>query len=166
IAGSHITALHILERTPSGRVARVEIRGASTRVMTGEQFRMALSRVMGTNRLRSNDFNVSDAGDRFIFHGFGAGHGAGLCQAGAEEMSAEGKSYREILAFYYPGAPVGLTAQGLAWMRLGGQGLDLVTTRPDADREIIPRAERSLRAAEMLAGWNLSVRPELRVYPS
>ena len=166
IAGSHITALHILERTPSGRVARIEIRGASTRVMTGEQFRMALSRVMGTNRLRSNDFNVSDAGDRFIFHGFGAGHGAGLCQAGAEEMGAEGKSYREILAFYYPGTLVGLTAQGLAWARLGGEGLDLVTTRPDVDRELVPRAERSLRAAESLAGWKLSARPEVRVYPS
>jgi len=164
--GNHISSLRILERTPSGRVARIEIRGASSRVMTGEQFRTALGRVPEIERLQSNTFDVSDAGERFLFHGYGAGHGAGLCQAGAEEMGAEGKSYREILAFYYPGTTVGLTAQGLAWVRLGGEGLDLFTTRPDADAPLVPRAERLLHAAETVAGWKLDARPELRVYPS
>ena len=165
-AGSRITSLRILERTPSGRVARIEIRGASAQVMSGEQFRTALGRVPGIERLRSNTFEVSDAGERFVFHGYGAGHGAGMCQAGAEEMGSEEKSYREILAFYYPGTTLGLTAQGLAWVRLGGEGLDLVTTRPDADGALLPRAERLLHAAETVAGWNLAARPELRVYPS
>jgi len=165
-AGNHISSLRILERTPSGRVARIEIRGASSRVMTGEQFRTALGRVPEIERLQSNTFDVSDAGERFILHGYGAGHGAGLCQAGAEEMGAEEKSYREILAFYYPGTTVGLTAQGLAWVRLGGEGLDLFTTRPDADAPLVPRAERLLHAAETVTGWKLDARPELRVYPS
>jgi len=165
-AGNRISSLRILGRTPSGRVARIEIDGASSQVMSGEQFRTALGRVPGIERLRSNAFEVSDAGERLIFHGNGAGHGAGLCQAGAEEMGAEGKSYREILAFYYPGTTVGLTAQGLAWVRLGGEGLDLLTTRPDADGALLPRAERLLHAAEAVAGWSLAARPELRVYPS
>ena len=31
------------------------------------------------------------------------GHGSGMSQVGAENMAIAGKSYREILAFYYPG---------------------------------------------------------------
>ena len=165
-AGNAVDSLRILERTPSGRVARIEIGGANPRIMTGEQFRTAVGRVMGAGGLRSDVFDVSDEGDRFRFHGLGAGHGAGLCQAGAEEMGAQGKTYREILAFYYPGTAVGLTAQGLDWVRLGGERLDLMTTRPDADRALVARADRLLRAAETIAGLTLAVRPELRVYPS
>ncbi|HMD30400.1 MAG TPA: SpoIID/LytB domain-containing protein, partial [Candidatus Acidoferrales bacterium] len=165
-AAASIVSLRIVERTPSGRVARIEIRGATTQVITGERFRTALARVLGAAGLRSNAFDVSDAGDRFIFHGYGAGHGAGLCQAGAEEMGAEGKTYREILAFYYPGTVPGLTAQGLEWVRLGGEGFDMLTTRPDADRALVARAERALRDAESRTGWQPAVRPELRVYPT
>ncbi|MDO4572996.1 MAG: SH3 domain-containing protein, partial [Clostridia bacterium] len=35
------------------------------------------------------------------------GHGVGMSQRGAQQMAAEGRSYREILAFYYPGATLG-----------------------------------------------------------
>jgi len=165
-AGDRVTSLHILERTPSGRVARIEVRGATAQVMTGERFRTTLGRLLGTNGLRSDAFEVSDSGDRFRFHGYGAGHGAGLCQAGAEEMAAQGKTYREILAFYYPGTSPGLTAQGLDWVRVGGERLDMVSTRPEADRAFLPRVERALREAESLTGWALASRPELRVYPT
>ena len=34
------------------------------------------------------------------------GHGVGMSQRGAKAMAAAGKSYREILAFYYPGTEV------------------------------------------------------------
>ncbi len=165
-AADTVSALRVLERTPSGRVARIEIGGEKPRVITGEQFRTAVGRVLGSGGLRSNAFDVREAGGRFIFHGYGAGHGAGLCQAGADEMGAEGKTYREILAFYYPGTAVGLTAQGLAWVRLGGERLGLITTQPDADRALVPRAERLLRDAEALTGWQLASPAELRVYPS
>jgi stage II sporulation protein D (peptidoglycan lytic transglycosylase) len=165
-SGDAVSALRILQRTPSGRVARIEIRSSKTRLLTGEQFRTALAGVMGSGGLRSNAFDVQEAGGRFLFHGYGAGHGAGLCQAGADEMGAEGKTYRQILAFYYPGTAIGLTAQGLVWARLGGERVDLVTTRPDADHRLVPLADSLLRAAESLAGWQLASRPEVRVYPT
>jgi stage II sporulation protein D len=38
-----------------------------------------------------------------VFDGRGRGHGVGLCQEGAAEMATEGKSAREVLAFYFPG---------------------------------------------------------------
>jgi SpoIID/LytB domain protein len=41
--------------------------------------------------------------DKVILHGHGWGHGVGLCQIGAAVMAASGKTYREILSFYYPG---------------------------------------------------------------
>lgn len=34
------------------------------------------------------------------------GHGVGMSQRGAKAMAAAGKSYREILAFYYPGTQI------------------------------------------------------------
>jgi len=164
--GASVTSLRILARTPSGRVAQIEIGGAGVQVMTGENFRTAVARALGSGGLRSNAFDVSDAGDRFIFHGYGAGHGAGLCQAGAQEMGVEGKTYREILAFYYPGTAAGLTAQGLEWVRLGGERLEVMTARPDSDGALVARADRALREAESRTGWQLAVRPELRVYPT
>ena len=161
-----VTALRVLQRTPSGRVARIEIRGAASRVVTGEQFRTALGSTLGSGGLRSNAFDVHEAGGRFVFHGYGEGHGAGLCQAGADEMGVEGKTYREILAFYYSGTAVGLTAQELAWVHQAGERVDLFSTRPDADRALAARADRLLTAAESLAGWLLDSRPQLRVYPT
>ena len=165
-AGERVSELRIVERTNSGRVSRIEIRGSPPFVADAEEFRAAISRALGASRLRSNSYDVHDAGDRFLFHGYGLGHGAGLCQAGAEEMGAEGKSYREILAFYYPGTAVGLTAQGLDWTALHGERLDLLTTQPDVDGALVERAERLLRAAEQQIGWSLTVRAQLRVYPS
>ncbi|HUK52197.1 MAG TPA: SpoIID/LytB domain-containing protein [Candidatus Binatia bacterium] len=165
-AGEHISAVRIVERTGSGRASRLEFRGAQSFVAGAEDVRAAINRAPGPARLRSNSYDVRDAGDRFVFHGYGLGHGAGLCQAGAQEMGAEGKSYREILAFYYPGTAVGLTAQGLEWTALHGERMDVLTTQPEADGALLPRAERILREAEEQTGWKTAQRPELRVYPS
>jgi SpoIID/LytB domain protein len=38
------------------------------------------------------------------FEGYGMGHGVGLCQYGAQELAGRGKSFEEILSWYYPGA--------------------------------------------------------------
>ena len=162
-----IVSVRVLERTPAGRVAQVQVRGDRTmQIFTGEGFRTAVARSLGSAGLRSNTFEVTDVGDRLIFHGYGAGHGAGLCQAGAQEMGLAGKTYREILAFYYPGTTLGLSAQGLDWVRVGGERLDVMTVRPATDRALVERAERALREAEERAGWQLGLRPEVRVYPS
>ncbi|MCR4428939.1 MAG: SpoIID/LytB domain-containing protein [Caldiserica bacterium] len=40
------------------------------------------------------------------FHGNGWGHGVGMSQWGAKARADEGKSYREILAFYYQGITI------------------------------------------------------------
>lgn len=42
-----------------------------------------------------------------VFDGHGWGHGVGMSQWGAYEMAAQGKSYEEIINFYYTGVEIG-----------------------------------------------------------
>ncbi len=43
---------------------------------------------------------------RVELDGHGFGHGVGLCQYGAQAMAKEGRSWKEILAWYYPDAVI------------------------------------------------------------
>ena len=43
-------------------------------------------------------------GDQLQVDGVGMGHGVGLCQYGAQELAGRGKSFEDILSWYYPGA--------------------------------------------------------------
>lgn len=56
--------------------------------------------------LRSTFFSVFIYGDSVILDGRGYGHGVGLCQEGAMEMSMEGFTFRDIIRFYYPGVSI------------------------------------------------------------
>ncbi len=57
--------------------------------------------------LRAADFTVSFANGKFTFDVKGFGHGVGMSQCGAEYMAEQGKSFEEILEWYYPGVSVG-----------------------------------------------------------
>ncbi|TKC17000.1 SpoIID/LytB domain-containing protein [Robertmurraya kyonggiensis] len=50
---------------------------------------------------------VSDNGTKVTVSGKGYGHGVGMSQYGAKAMGDQGKSYTEILNFYYPGVVLG-----------------------------------------------------------
>lgn len=50
--------------------------------------------------------NVQDNGEKFTVNGGGWGHGIGMSQWGAYQMSKEGKTFSDILSFYYPGTTV------------------------------------------------------------
>lgn len=92
--------LHAIARTSSARLRVVRIE-ASTQALTlsAEVFRSLL----GYHHVRSARFEWSRETDgRMRFDGVGAGHGVGLCQVGAQGLSAEGRRYAEILAHYYP----------------------------------------------------------------
>lgn len=62
--------------------------------------------------LRSSLFTVSKEvvkGDlkKITLNGKGSGHGVGLCQWGAMNLSSSGKNYNEILDFYFHGCTIG-----------------------------------------------------------
>jgi stage II sporulation protein D len=134
--------------------------------MTATDFRFAIGRALGWDKLRSDLYEEEDSGDGVVFRGRGQGHGVGLCQAGAESMGEQGRSHREILAFYYPGTAVGINAQALSWEKLTGESLDLMTTNKDDAVVLLPAAERALRLAMERTGWDIKMRPQVKVYPT
>ena len=73
----------------------------------GERERLALNRQHGWSALPGTNYHVVDTVDGPEIEGSGLGHGLGLCQRGASAMAAEGSSFREILAHYYPNAVIG-----------------------------------------------------------
>jgi stage II sporulation protein D len=98
-----IGSILIQKRSRSGRVASILIRHSrGSFEISGKEFREAL----GFENLRSTNFTVKSKGDSFYFAGSGGGHGVGMCQWGAKGMAEDGKSYREILKWYYPGVTV------------------------------------------------------------
>ena len=58
-------------------------------------------RIVGRNIVRGGRFECRRDGDDFFFTGRGSGHGAGLCQYGAKGQADSGRSYKDILSFYY-----------------------------------------------------------------
>ncbi|SDE99512.1 stage II sporulation protein D [Sporolituus thermophilus] len=86
----------VLDRTESGRVDKVRI-GAKT--FSGTAVREKLD-------LRSANFIVETKEDRLVFKTIGYGHGVGLCQYGANGMAKEGRTFREILTYYYTGVAI------------------------------------------------------------
>ena len=67
-----------------------------------------LRKALGWSRLPSTNFTIAKDGDSIIFQGRGYGHGVGLCQWCALKMAREGKNYKEILSFFYPGTTLQL----------------------------------------------------------
>ena len=160
--------LEVVARTPSGRAQKLAFRGAGAEQMiAASALRFAIGRAFGWNEVRSDLYEIENTPGAVIFSGHGSGHGAGLCQAGAEEMAREGKSYREILAFYYPGASLGVTAaSGLQWQRRSSQRVELLSTQPEQESDVLAAAEKVLPELEATLGWRLQFRPQIKVYPS
>jgi stage II sporulation protein D len=83
-------------RTATGRVRTLRVGGEQLR---GRDLRAALE-------LPSTKFSWRISGDSVIFTTRGFGHGVGLCQYGADGQARAGKSYREIINFYYRGVEI------------------------------------------------------------
>jgi stage II sporulation protein D len=96
-------SLDVGERSGDGRAAevRIDARRGEDRSIPSGTFRSAVVGAFGGESLRSTFFEIRRSGDRYVFEGRGYGHGVGLNQWGAHGMAGAGKSYREILAFYY-----------------------------------------------------------------
>ena len=161
--GHPVTSVMIVERSDSGRVQKLAVSG---RRVPAADFRLAIGRTLGWDKVRSDLYEEQDLGETVSFRGRGQGHGVGLCQTGADVMGGAGRSYREILAYYYPGTSIGLNAHGLSWEKLAGESLDLVTTNRADAAVVLPTAEKALHFAVERTGWIINRRPQVKVYPS
>ena len=101
-----ITDLEPLTRGVSGRIIRLKIKGDKKELIIGKELEIRKS--LSKSHLYSSAFYVEKSVDatglRFILHGAGWGHGAGLCQIGAAVMGAAGYSYEQILIHYFKNA--------------------------------------------------------------
>jgi stage II sporulation protein D len=158
----------VVARGASGRALKLAFRASaqSSQVVSASSLRFAIGRSFGWNRVRSDLYEVETTDASVIFNGRGAGHGVGLCQAGAEEMAKEGQSYRQILSFYYPGTRLGATAQGVDWQTRDSDFFELKSTQMDQDTEALAVAAKTLDALQADLGWKLNVKVQLRVFPS
>jgi peptidoglycan hydrolase-like amidase len=69
-----------------------------------ERARLEAGRRRGWAAVPGNDFEISREDDgAVVIRGRGAGHGIGLCQAGAAALAGSGAPFRDILTHYYPG---------------------------------------------------------------
>jgi|DewCreStandDraft_2_1066082.scaffolds.fasta_scaffold00244_59 stage II sporulation protein D len=109
-----IQRIDAVQRSPSGRVMRVRIvaTGGGGEI-SGEQLRRAL----GYDALKSTKFTIVPLPEgvrpAVEFRGSGWGHGVGLPQWSARNMALSGRTFEEILTYYYQGVSV-LPLRGLS----------------------------------------------------
>ncbi|MHB1392734.1 MAG: N-acetylmuramoyl-L-alanine amidase [Clostridia bacterium] len=84
-----------IEVDDQGKINRIKI---GTKIFKGTEVRELL-------KLNSTRFDYIPV--KFLVKCIGTGHGLGLCQCGANEMARSGKSYQEILRYYYTGVSFG-----------------------------------------------------------
>lgn len=86
----------VLARTPGKRVALVDINGKQ---LTGREVREKL-------QLKSTDFTWKRQGNNIVITTKGYGHGVGMSQYGANFLAKQGKTYKEIVTYYYQGVRI------------------------------------------------------------
>jgi stage II sporulation protein D len=159
---------------PGWRNLTVERRGESGRAVTlradqtqvsAEDFRLAVGRALGWNRVLSTWFEIGRQGDQFYFHGRGSGHGVGLCQAGAAAMARHGMDHRQILAQYFAGAVAADERTGIQWKTFSSDRLRLETL-DDGDAAYLNDVQRALAEAVSLSGLHPEAPLVMRTFRS
>jgi len=96
--------IQVLKRNSTGRIDEIEISYADTTVRLNNYNIRRFFAQPPAKYLRSNLFYFSQVNDSTLqIHGGGSGHGVGMCQFGALNMSERGFRYYHILNKYFPG---------------------------------------------------------------
>lgn len=96
-----IKKVEVLERTPSQRLKIVQFTDEAGRTIKipGTNLRA----MIGPTLMKSTRANIRVEEEKLIIHGVGYGHGVGLAQWDAYGMALAGKSYKDILLYFYSG---------------------------------------------------------------
>jgi len=105
-----LRAITLRDPQPDGRRAVAFVGTTGAVDLSAAQVRTAL----GARVVRSaywKDLTVvgdpAQADAQVVIEGAGRGHGVGLCQWGARMMALQGRSARDIVAYYFPGTAIG-----------------------------------------------------------
>jgi stage II sporulation protein D len=106
--GTLVEGFVIEDKASHGRVETVKILRSDEKTpkMKANAFRLLVNRNLEAVTLKSTWFTARRQGNQYVFEGRGFGHGVGLSQWGAHTMAQRGRSYREILRFYYTGVEI------------------------------------------------------------
>ena len=85
-----------IKRSQAGGVIQANLCG---KTLHGEDIRKIFS-------LRSANFTLTYKDGAFVFDVKGYGHGVGMSQYGADYMAAQGKTWQDILTWYYTGIKI------------------------------------------------------------
>ena len=111
--GVEVTGITVGGRSSDGRVQSLDLHSSGERkTISANDFRLVFRREFGVMALKSTLFRISKSGNSYVFNGSGFGHGVGLSQWGAHEMAKKGKSFEDILAYYYKDVDI-LTLEGI-----------------------------------------------------
>jgi len=96
LSGNPQTWFGVTRCTANGNVRSIQVGGVS---IDGVELRSLFG-------LRSANFTVSYEEELFAFRTAGYGHGVGMSQYGANAMATAGKTWKEIVTWYYTGVSV------------------------------------------------------------
>ena len=157
--------IRIIKRTPTGRAKLLEVTGQGKKAeISASSLRFALDRALGWNQLRSDWYEITLNNGVIHFEGKGYGHGIGLCQAGSFEMASEGRSYREILNFYFPGTQVRITPHDMGWKEIRGSGWTL--SAADPRQSLLEEGNLAWARARSVFPPKIAMQPYVRLMPS
>jgi stage II sporulation protein D len=98
--------MEIINKSKEGRIYEIKVCFSQSYIILKSN---EIRKIFGDpvkGPLPSSWFDLIFIGDEVIIKGRGFGHGIGLCQYGARELSKMGLNYEEILRFYFPGTRV------------------------------------------------------------
>lgn len=99
----NIDNIIVTSKDNSNRVKEVKVLSSDgEKTLTGNKFRS----LVGNTSVKSTLFDIEKNGENILVKGKGYGHGVGMSQYGAVEMAKQGKVYRDIIGFYFPGTVI------------------------------------------------------------
>jgi stage II sporulation protein D len=121
---------------------------------------VAMGVVVSTAGMAAARLHFVPGSRNVVITGHGYGHGIGMSQYGAEGAARKGKTWRQIVGFYYPGTTV---------RTAGGNIRVLITGDTTSDVKVSPAAKLHIRDLKAKKAWRLPARPGLtrwRVNPN
>jgi stage II sporulation protein D len=114
---------------------RLRVTATATAVLTTTVVAGLLPETAQASRSVSESYAVP-AGGKLRLTGHGYGHGHGMSQYGAQGAAKQGLTYRQILAFYYPGTGTGTVTRAIRV---------LITADTDNDVRVLPASGLGVR---------------------
>jgi stage II sporulation protein D len=91
----------VTQRDGAGRPLLLQFKDGTQ--ASGYDFWLKFGQRLGWDKVPGTRYQLSATGSALSVTSTGAGHGVGLCQWGAAGLARRGRSYSDILKYYYPG---------------------------------------------------------------